>query len=93
VRLKEYWQETERLRELFEQYNSWANNDYALSIELEKKRWGDDLIDAFVTYIKWNMLPSLNIDEAVYKSAKDTLAEHGLMQKSYLPVTPLLRAN
>lgn len=75
--MKKIWKETEHLQKLFNQYKSWANSEYALSLELEKEGWDEEVADALIIYIRWNILPSANIPDWKYEESKEILERYG----------------
>lgn len=80
--MKKIWKESEKLQVLFQTYKSMTNSEYALSQELEKKKWDEELIEAFITYVRWNILPSARITDWKYEESKEILESFGYMTSS-----------
>jgi len=80
--MKKIWKESEKLQELFQTYKSMANSEYALSQELEKKKWDEELIEAFIIFVRWNILPSARIPDWKYEESKEILERFGYMTSS-----------
>lgn len=78
--MKKSWKATPLFEKLYETYKTDSLNVTVLEEKLEKEGMVEDVREAFLTYIRWNMNPSLHISNIVYEEAKETLAEHGYLE-------------
>lgn len=73
--------ETHRLTALYERYKGMTHNPYVLAQKLEVEGLGDDEIEAFITYIRWNNAFGSSISLSDYKDAKEMLHQFGYFQE------------
>lgn len=78
------WEETQELKNLFEVYKSLSKDEYVLYKELERKKWDEELIEAFVTYVVWNVHPLKNIPDWKYEESKEILERYGYMTSKWI---------